>query len=114
MPVGRDANDTQLPGYVAALTTRIGLQVVHRHSAVRIKHLGANIGEDMTDDLAFEALAKFPAGVAPDYYFMNRRALEQLRRSRTKVTSATGVPTLPDNVAGVPIVITDSLSNAEA
>ena len=42
------------------------------------------------------------------------RALEQLRRSRTKVKSATGVPTLPDNVAGVPIVITDSLSNAEA
>ena len=35
-----------------------------------------------------EALAKFPAGVAPDYCFMNRRALEQLRRSRTKVTSA--------------------------
>ena len=90
---------------------------MHRYSAVRIKHLGTNIGKGMTDDLAFEALAKFPAGVAPDYYFMNRRALEQLRRSRTnvtKVTSATGVPTLPDNVAGVPIVITDSLSNAEA
>jgi len=34
--------------------------------------------------------------------------------SRTKVTSATGGPTLPDDVAGVPIVITDSLSNAEA
>ena len=45
---------------------------------------------------------------------MNRRALEQLRRSRTKVTSPPGVPTLPDSVAGVPIVITDSLSNAEA
>jgi len=44
---------------------------------------------------------------------VNRRALEQLRRSRTKVTSATGGPTLPDNVAGVPIVITDSLANDE-
>lgn len=29
-------------------------------------------------------------------------------------TSPTGVPTLPDNVAGVPIVITDSLRNDEA
>ena len=86
---------------------------MNRHSAVRIKNLGTNIGKGMTDDLAFEALVKFPAGVAPDYCFMNRRALEQLRRSRTKVTSPTGVPTLPDNVAGVPIVITDSLSNAE-
>jgi len=36
-----------------------------------------------------------PAGFAPDCCFMNRRALEQLRRSRTNVTSATGVPTLP-------------------
>ena len=80
------------------MTTWIGLQVVNRHSAVRIKN---------------EALAKFPAGVAPDYCFMNRRALEQLRRSRTKVTRATGVPPLPDSVAGIPIVITDSLSNAE-
>ena len=44
---------------------------------------------------------------------MNRRALERLRRSRTKVTSPTGVPTLPDNVAGVPIVISGSLSNVE-
>ena len=41
---------------------------------------------------------------------MNRRALEQLRRRRMKVTIPTGVPTLPDNVAGVPFVITDSLS----
>ncbi len=45
---------------------------------------------------------------------MNRRTLEELRRSRTKVTSTTGVPLLPGNVAGVPIVITDSLSNAES
>lgn len=36
---------------------------------------------------------------------MNRRTLAQLPRSRTKVTSATGVPTLPDNVAGGFIVI---------
>ena len=42
---------------------------------------------------------------------MNRLTLEQFRRSRTKVTSATGVPTLPDNVAGLTIVITDSLAN---
>jgi hypothetical protein len=45
---------------------------------------------------------------------MNWGTREQLRRSRTKVASPTRVPTLPDNVAGVPIVITDSLSNAEA
>ncbi len=64
--------------------------------------------------VAFEALAKFPSGATPDYCFMNRRSLEQLRKSRKNVTSATGVPTLPDNVAGIPIVNTDSLVNTEA
>lgn len=67
----------------------------------------------MTDDLAFEVLAKFPAGVASSFCFMNCRSLEQLRRSRTKVTRPPGVPTLPDSVAGVPIVVTDSIVNGE-
>ena len=48
----------------------------NRHNAVRVKNLGTNVGEDVTDNLAIEALAKFPAGVAPDYCFMNRRPLE--------------------------------------
>ena len=38
----------------------------------------------------------------------------RLRRSRTKATRAMGVPTLPDSVAGVPIVITDSLGKDDA
>ena len=42
---------------MADITTWIGLQVVNRRSAVRIKNLGTNIGKGMTDDLAFEALA---------------------------------------------------------
>lgn len=109
-----DEAGKKFPGYVADMSTWIGLQVVNRHSAVRIKNISTGTGKGMTDDLAFEALAKFPAGVAPSFCFMNRRSLEQLRRSRTKVTSPTGVPTLPDSVAGVPIVVTDSIVNGEA
>ena len=60
-----DENGKKFPGYVADMTTWIGVQVVNRHNAVRIKNLGTNLGKGMTDDLAFEALAKFPAGVAP-------------------------------------------------
>jgi len=66
------------------------------------------------DDLAFEALSQFPVGVKPDFCFMNRRSLEQLRKSRTNVTSPTGMPTIPDSVAGIPIVVTDSVVNTEA
>jgi len=46
--------------------------------------------------------------------FFLTRPLEQLRRSRTNVTNPIGVPTLPDNVGGIPIVITDSIVNSEA
>ena len=109
-----DENGKKFPGYVADMSTWIGLQVVNLHSAARIKDIGTGVGKGMTDDLAFEALAKFPAGVAPSFCFMNRRSLEQLRKSQTKVTSPTGVPTLPDSVAGIPIVVTDSIVNGEA
>ncbi len=87
---------------------------MNKNSAVRIKNVGAAKDTTMNDDLAFEALSKFPVGVKPDFCFMNRRSLEQLRKSRTNVTSPTGVPTIPDNVAGIPIVVTDSLLNTEA
>lgn len=108
-----DDNGKKFPGYVADLTTWIGLQFVNKNSAVRIKNIGATAGATMNDDLAFEALSKFPAGVRPDYCFMNRRSLEQLRRSRTNVTSPTGVPTLPVDVGGIPIVVTDSIVTSE-
>ena len=39
------------------MTPWIGLQVVNRHSGVRIKNPGTNVGKGMTDGLAFEALA---------------------------------------------------------
>jgi len=92
---------------------RIGLQFVNKNSAVRIKNLGTASGSTMNDDLAFEALSKFPAGLTADFCFMNRRSLEQLRRSRTNVTSLTGIPSLPDSVGGIPIVVTDSIVNTE-
>ena len=44
---------------------------------------------------------------------MNRRSLEQLRKCRADVISPTGVPTIPDSVAGIPIVVTDSLVKSE-
>jgi hypothetical protein len=46
--------------------------------------------------------------------FMTRRSRGQLRNSRT-ATNATGAPApMPTEVGGVPIEVTDSLSNVEA
>ena len=49
------------------MTTWIGLQVVNRHSAVRIKNLGTNVGKGMTDDLAFEARANSPLALTSSF-----------------------------------------------
>jgi hypothetical protein len=109
-----DEDGKKFPGHVADLPTWIGLQFVNKQSAVRVKNLGAANGTTMNDDLAFESLARIPSGGRLSYRIMNRGSLEQPRKSRTNVTSATGVPTTPESVAGIPIVITASLVNMEA
>jgi len=49
----------------------------------------------------------------PDALFMTRRSLEQLRASRT-ATNPSGSPAgNPDNVAGIPIIVTDSILDTE-
>ncbi len=45
-----------------------------------MKNIGTANGTTFNDDLAFEALTKFPVGVAPDVCLMNRRTLEQRKR----------------------------------
>ncbi len=88
---------------VSKLTRRAAVSVLNRNGGELVRLHDAESNAGVLLDLLLQQ--------APP---VNRRTLEQLRRSRTKVTNATGAPTLPDNVAGMPIVITDSLSNAEA
>ena len=60
-----DENGKKFPGYVSDMTTWIGLQVVNRHSAVRIKNLGTNVGKG--HDLAFEARANSPLALTSSF-----------------------------------------------
>ncbi len=63
------------------------------------------------DDL--RSFGAFPCFRQPNLIAMNRRSMKQLRASRT-ATNATGVPApIPTEVAGIPIVVTDAISNAE-
>lgn len=109
-----DNSSNRYTAYVQELLAYVGLQVGSVNSCVRIKKLTADSGKGLTDDLIYDGLSKFPAGVIPDVMFMSRRSLKQLRESRT-ATNATGAPApMPRDVEGVPIAVTDALINTEA
>jgi hypothetical protein len=88
-----------------------GLQVTSEFAFGRL--YGINKEHPLTDDLLYDLLSRFPSGKYPTALFMNRFALEQLRRSRTAV-NATGAPApRPEDVAGVKIYVTDAIMTGE-
>ncbi|QDT30931.1 major capsid protein [Thalassoglobus polymorphus] len=91
----------------------LGVQVGSAHSVGRICNLTADANKGLTDDLIYDSLETFPASRQPNVIVMNRRSLGQLRKSRT-ATNQTGAPApRPTEVDGIPIVVTDAISNTE-
>lgn len=103
-------------GHFMAWVTQIQawytLQIASTTDTVRLCNIDAS-ANGVDDDLIFSGLAAFPVSQQPNIIVMNRRSLEQLRSSRT-ATNGTGSPApRPTEVAGIPIVVTDALTNAE-
>lgn len=91
----------------------MGLQLGSTYDAVRIANIGTDAGKGLTDDLIAQAISAFPASKHPNFLVMNRRSLRQLQDSRT-ATNATGAPApFPSEAFGIPVVVSDSISNAE-
>lgn len=113
-----DPNDStkKFDGYVTSLLSRPGLQVASVFSCVRIKKVnGTDAGKAASDALIAKALqACQENGVAPpEVFFATPRSLEQIRVGRT-ATTTTGQPPPPvENVFGIPILPTTSISNIE-
>lgn len=108
-----DESGKRFTAYVQELMAYPGLQVGNKHCIGRIRDLTDENGKGLTDDLIAQLIEKFPAGVVPDVLFMTRRSLAQLRNSRT-ATNATGAPApYPRDWEGIPIAVTDSLTNTE-
>ena len=105
------------PALYVPVTGYSGFQIGGAYSAARICNIEMN---DLTSTSAFTdvmlmtALSKFPGGSGPNVICMNRNAQLLLWASRTAVSS-TGAPALtPVDFMGIPIVITDQISSAEA
>lgn len=95
-----------------ALKAGIGVQLTNIHAVGRIKKLTEDSGKGLTDALGYLMLEKFPVGWTPDVALMTKRSLRQLRVSRT--TSLQVTAPQPTDIAGIPIVVTDSILNTEA
>lgn len=108
----KDGDGKSYPGLWTPIFSYLGLQVGSAQSVGRICNL--DFDHTLTDDMIFQAIAKFPAGRQPTHIAMNRNSLEKLRDSRT-ATNATGAPApRPTEVEGIPIVVTDAILNTEA
>ena len=109
-----DAGGTnEYTAYIQELLAYPGLQVGNVQCVARIKKITADATKMLTDILIANLLGKFPAGKVPDVLLMTRRSLHQLQASRT-ATNPTGAPApFPQEAFGVPIAVTDAISNIE-
>jgi len=100
-------------GFYTSILGWMGVQFGGTYSVVRMANFAAS-GHTVTDDVLYQGLAVFPSSRQPNYIVMNRRGQNQLRDSRT-ATNATGVPApRPTDIEGIPIIVSDALSNDES
>ena len=102
--------------YAQGISGWMGFEYLNKHAVSVISGLDDST-HLLNDDLIFQALGTFPASMRPDYIFMNKRSLEQLRRSRV-ATNATGSPVDWSDAfisAGqpTPIIVTDAIVTNE-
>lgn len=112
-----DANGNPLTQYHQQLLAWAGLKLGSRKRVARIKNLTTQAGHTLNDQLLRNMLQLFPVGYKPDAILLTRRSMGQLITSRQAVTPTAyvgAVPGLIPDVDGIPLVQTDSISNAEA
>ncbi len=104
------ANGGRFPAYCTPIFSWLGVQIGGARSVGRL----CNIEGNLTDDKISDLLSLFPANRGPNILAMNRTSLKALQQSRT-ATNATGAPApFPTEAFGVPIVVTDSITQTEA
>lgn len=117
---------TDYLAWVNSIIAWLGLQAANPYCIGRIKDLTADSGKGLTDSLGQDLLAKWPIGFRPDVFFCNRRSAAQLQKSRNVVitsgvpqnqqaaTSTQIVAPWPSDLAGIPLIVTDSITSTEA
>ena len=101
------------PAYYTPAGIWLAVQIASVWDISRIVNLTAQAGKGLTDSLLSQLVELSPVGMGPSHLIMSRRSRGQLQRSRTTY-SPTGSPApLPSEYEGIPILVTDSVSNTE-
>lgn len=112
-----DQTISNVASHVADLTAWVGMQAVNKNSILRLKDATADSGKGVTDALLAQLLSQAPVGMKPNYWFMSRRSAFQLQSSRSSTANADSQPLnfapLPSESNGIPIIVTDSITNTE-
>lgn len=113
-----------VPGKGAKLNSWLAIVNNSKLAAARLKNIGDAEGTTLDDNKIADLLLRFPAGMRPTKLIMNRKALNQLRKSRPVVAvSANGgsvgggtvnLAPIPTESNGIPILVTDSILDDES
>lgn len=106
-----DSGQKLYPCYVQPIDGWTALQIGSAYSVGRLANLGTDTGHTLSDALLGQLYDLFPANRPPTHFVMTRRSRGQLRTSR-QTDLVKDVPT-PMQWEGIPIVVTDAVSNAE-
>jgi hypothetical protein len=120
-----DPNDStrKIRVYASDLQGFAGLIIPTQHSVRRIGNLSSDSNKGLTWTLMDTAWQSWPQGIKPDAIMMSARSQKQLQDDSTVVNNVTpggrtaAQPTkaaLPTEFNGVPIVVTDAISDTEA
>jgi hypothetical protein len=111
-------NSKELTAWINSLEGWLGMQWVNKDAVCRLKDCTADSGKGCTDAKLAQLLSQLKW--VPDYWFMTRRERYHLQISRTPTSNTSGessqrpIAPLPTESNGIPIIVTDSLTNTEA
>jgi len=111
----------QLMAYVSNISTWIGLGIGSATSVWRVAGITKTAGADLTDVRGHHLISKVPLNRRQGLrWFMNRTAAFTLQASRKAIGQVIagpgGTPAFapyPTELAGIPITITDSITDTE-
>jgi hypothetical protein len=108
-------NGKPVTGIIQELVSRPGLFVGSKKYVGRIKNLHASTAnKTLTGDMLGELVnTKMGLAYRPDVIFLTPRSLEQYRQNLQAITSSTMRIQTPTEFEGIPLVPTESLTNAE-
>ena len=106
----------ELTAYLNSLEGWLGFQWANKDSVCRLKDATADSGKTVTDALLAQLLSQLKW--VPDYWFMTRRSRYQIQAARAAGSNTSGnsgqpFGPLPTESNGIPIIVTDNLTNTE-